>query len=75
MFAERDAGGGVEQDADFLDELMLVVDPGLVCAGGEGFDGFAAYAGDGIVGDEGEKRLPLERCCIKVLDWIGSGVE
>ena len=54
---------------------MLVVDPGLVCAGGEGFDGFAAYAGDGIVGDEGEERLPLERCCIKMLDWIGSGVE
>ena len=54
---------------------MLMIDPGLVGAGGEGFDGFAAYAGDGVAGDEGEKRLPLERLGVEVLDWIGSGVE
>ena len=54
---------------------MLAVNPGLVCAGGEGFDGFAAYARDGVTGDESEERLPLERLGVEVLDGIEDGVE
>ena len=54
---------------------MLMVDPGLIGAGAERFDGFAAYARDGVARDEREKRLPLERLGVEVLDWIGGRVE
>jgi hypothetical protein len=73
--AKRDARGGIEEDADLLNELVLVADPGLARAGSKRFDSFAAYAGDGILSDEREERRPLESDCVEVLDRVRSGSE
>jgi hypothetical protein len=74
----------IEEEAEFGDELVLVVDPGLVGGGDEGLDPFAAGFGDGVAGEEGEERLPLEGTgvevgCLEVcaagafFPWVDSG--
>jgi len=73
--AERDRRAGAEQCADFRDELVLLVDPRLVGGGAKGEDAFAAYAGDGVSRNQGEKRVPLQGRGVEVGDRGGDGVE
>jgi hypothetical protein len=73
--AEWDRDSSAEQGAEFGDELVLMFDPYLIGGGMKSKQAFAADAGDGVAGDEGEKRVPLQGRCVEVLDGRGNGVE
>src|ERR1700678_960203 len=48
---------------------MLPLNPCLIGGGRQGEKTFAAYPGDGVAGDQGEERLPLESRCVEMRDW------
>ena len=72
---EGDGYAGVHQRAKFRDELVLLFDPRLFGGRRQSEEPFAAYTGDGVAGDEGEERLPLQGSSVEMPDRGGDGIE
>jgi len=52
--SQRNGDAGAQERAQFGDELVLLLDPGLVGGRTKSDQPVAAYAGDGVAGDKRE---------------------